>query len=227
MINLLRHIRKSLLEQNNMGKYFKYALGEILLVVIGILIALQINNWNETRKLRIQEKEILSSLVEELKNNNRFLKASIAGNSYINRTSMKLLDSIKFGYTNFDRESILITTAHNPRFFHYPVMEGILNKENQLVTRKKKIIPRLRVMKALDKNIQKNLYYLDENWNHHLSKFSINCGFDFSTKTKNKEIIHLKKLEKCGYPKEKLEAIISLTCELRYFYVNGGGSRSI
>ena len=36
--------------ENKTGKYFKYALGEIILVVIGILIALQINNWNEDRK---------------------------------------------------------------------------------------------------------------------------------------------------------------------------------
>jgi hypothetical protein len=52
--------------QNNTGKYFKYAIGEIILVVIGILIALQINNWNQARKSRIQEikiyKEILSDL---------------------------------------------------------------------------------------------------------------------------------------------------------------------
>jgi hypothetical protein len=47
MIKFFRHIRRSLLEQNKMGKYFKYAIGEILLVVIGILIALSINNWND------------------------------------------------------------------------------------------------------------------------------------------------------------------------------------
>ena len=44
------------------GKYFKYAFGEILLVVIGILIALQINNWNEQRKLKNEEHELLGNL---------------------------------------------------------------------------------------------------------------------------------------------------------------------
>ncbi|NNL82603.1 MAG: hypothetical protein HKP28_04380 [Winogradskyella sp.] len=43
------------MEQNKTGKYFKYAIGEIILVVIGILIALQINNWNEQRKEKQQE----------------------------------------------------------------------------------------------------------------------------------------------------------------------------
>ena len=41
------------MEENKTGKYLKYAIGEIVLVVIGILIALQINNWNEERKLYI------------------------------------------------------------------------------------------------------------------------------------------------------------------------------
>ncbi len=43
------------MEQNKTGKYFKYAIGEIVLVVIGILIAISINNWNEHRKERIHK----------------------------------------------------------------------------------------------------------------------------------------------------------------------------
>jgi len=44
------------MEKNKTGKYFKYAIGEIILVVIGILIALSINNWNEQRKNRANER---------------------------------------------------------------------------------------------------------------------------------------------------------------------------
>ncbi len=65
MIKFFRHIRKSLLEQNNMGKYIKYAIGEILLVVVGILIALGINNWNENRKEQRIEHILLRKLQEE------------------------------------------------------------------------------------------------------------------------------------------------------------------
>jgi hypothetical protein len=54
------------MEKNKTGTYFKYAIGEIVLVVIGILIALSINNWNENRKNSIEENEILSSLLENL-----------------------------------------------------------------------------------------------------------------------------------------------------------------
>ena len=55
MIKFFRKIRQKLLSENNFGKYLLYALGEILLVVIGILIALQVNNWNESKKISRQE----------------------------------------------------------------------------------------------------------------------------------------------------------------------------
>ena len=55
------------MEKNRTGKYLKYAIGEILLVVIGILIALQINNWNEEKKLRKLEISYLSGILYDLK----------------------------------------------------------------------------------------------------------------------------------------------------------------
>ena len=69
MIKFFRHIRKSLLMENKTGKYFKYAIGEIVLVVIGILIALQINNWNESRLEKNREKITISNLNAEFKEN--------------------------------------------------------------------------------------------------------------------------------------------------------------
>lgn len=59
MIKFFRHIRQPLLSENKFSKYLLYAIGEIVLVVIGIPIALQINNWNEQRKAAIWGKEIL------------------------------------------------------------------------------------------------------------------------------------------------------------------------
>lgn len=70
MIKFFRNIRRSLLNDGKTGKYLKYAIGEIILVVIGILIALQINNWNEQRKanklLRTYEANIINELEEDL-----------------------------------------------------------------------------------------------------------------------------------------------------------------
>ncbi len=66
MIKFFRRIRQRLLLENKVGNYLIYAIGEIILVVIGILIALAINNWNENRKLRYQETVYLHNLKEDL-----------------------------------------------------------------------------------------------------------------------------------------------------------------
>lgn len=66
MIKLFRKIRRNLLIKNKIRTYLKYAIGEIILVVIGILIALQINNWNEDRKLQKEEIRILNNLQVDL-----------------------------------------------------------------------------------------------------------------------------------------------------------------
>tara|TARA_B100000795_G_C22750722_1_gene419308 strand:- start:690 stop:872 length:183 start_codon:yes stop_codon:yes gene_type:complete len=59
MIKFFIKIRQKLLTENNFGKYFIYAIGEIILVVIGILIAIQINNWNDSQKDSYRETKIL------------------------------------------------------------------------------------------------------------------------------------------------------------------------
>jgi len=65
MIKFFRHIRQTLIMENKTGKYLKYAIGEIVLVVIGILIALQVNNWNEELKIKNEEKSTLEKLFNE------------------------------------------------------------------------------------------------------------------------------------------------------------------
>jgi hypothetical protein len=67
MIKFFRHIRKRLLAENRFSRYLIYAIGEIILVVIGILIALQINNWNENRKMENQELKMLNELLVNLR----------------------------------------------------------------------------------------------------------------------------------------------------------------
>ena len=68
MIKFFRRIRQQLLSEGNTGKYLKYAIGEIILVVIGILIALQVNNWNEGKKIEQEQLLFLNTLKEDLNN---------------------------------------------------------------------------------------------------------------------------------------------------------------
>ena len=76
MIKFFRKIRYDLMNQNKTTKYFKYAIGEIILVVIGILIALQVNNWNETRIEQNRIKQYAKSLIQDLKNDIDMLEVS-------------------------------------------------------------------------------------------------------------------------------------------------------
>ena len=59
MIKFFRHIRQKLLTDNKFGRYLLYAIGEIFLVIIGILVALSVNNKNELRKEKAEEEKIL------------------------------------------------------------------------------------------------------------------------------------------------------------------------
>ena len=66
MIKFFRKIRQKMLTENKFSKYLIYAIGEIILVVIGILIALSINNWNENKKASLKEATNLKSIKSEL-----------------------------------------------------------------------------------------------------------------------------------------------------------------
>lgn len=67
MVKFFQRIRRKLIDEGHLKKYMIYAVGEILLVVIGILIALQLNSWNQNRLDDIEEKRILTSISQELK----------------------------------------------------------------------------------------------------------------------------------------------------------------
>ena len=66
MIKFFRKIRQRLLTENKFSKYLIYAIREIVLVVIGILIALSINNWNEGNKRKSQERDLLLQMKHNL-----------------------------------------------------------------------------------------------------------------------------------------------------------------
>lgn len=109
MTKFFRRIRYHLLEKNKTGKYFKYAIGEIFLVVIGILIALQINNWNENRKVLQDIEETKIALKKELEKNieitsyfvsNGYLLSDVLQEIKTNE-ELKKLENIKSFYGEF------------------------------------------------------------------------------------------------------------------------------
>lgn len=98
MIRFFRNIRFKLATENKVANYLRYAIGEILLVVIGILIALQVNNWNEQRKDRIQEKKFLVRLEAE-----------------INTDIGNISNSILANKNRMQRAEFLMATADHPQ----------------------------------------------------------------------------------------------------------------
>jgi len=119
MIKFFRKIRYDLMEKNKTGKYLKYAIGEIILVVIGILIALQINNWNETSKNEREQIVFLNNLKNDLNNDliqlDQILKFQKEKLSTVN----KLKDQL-FSNKDFEKIELLfakISTSDNDTYF--------------------------------------------------------------------------------------------------------------
>ncbi len=92
MIKFFRKIRYDLMNQNKTAKYFKYAIGEIILVVIGILIALQINNWNQRSKEQKLEQNYVELLTQDLQSDAENLTDLVMVSNKIVNSKHILLD---------------------------------------------------------------------------------------------------------------------------------------
>ena len=95
MIKFFRKIRYDLMGKNKTGKYLKYAIGEIILVVIGILVALQINTWNEEKKERVQEQKYLIEIKANLESDLLQIEDIRNGYQQISVTADSILMFIK------------------------------------------------------------------------------------------------------------------------------------
>ena len=120
MLTFFRRIRKSFLGSGSTGKYLLYAIGEILLVVIGILIALQINNWNENNKDRALEKQyycilyedvlqdderinqLISQMAERKSNANQLLRILLDGEYNAREILLQYIKTIRGSAVNFE-----------------------------------------------------------------------------------------------------------------------------
>jgi hypothetical protein len=111
MLRFFRIIRQNLLMEKNNAKYFKYAIGEILLVVIGILIAVSINNWNDYRVDQSLEKSYLNSIITDIDENTSRMQEVI-------EMSNALVESGNFLLTHFKnptkkQDAVLMTHVGN------------------------------------------------------------------------------------------------------------------
>ena len=136
MIKFFRHIRQSMINQNRTKKYLLYAIGEIILVVIGILIALQFNNWNTD----MQTKEIQIKYLNEIANNLKADLEDVRFNIGFNETRLNasriVLNSLNHNDTYSDSldvyyGSLLYTTRS---VVNYSAYETLKSKGLEIVT---------------------------------------------------------------------------------------------
>ncbi|MBM1104513.1 hypothetical protein JQC67_00040 [Aurantibacter crassamenti] len=122
MIKFFRSIRQQLLSENKFSKYLLYAIGEIILVVIGILIALSINNWNEGRKLENDRLKLMRDLKKELLINKASLDNHLLG-LQINNSQLNKVINFSAGTLELPIDSLRIYSSN----LIYPIDLSILN----------------------------------------------------------------------------------------------------
>jgi hypothetical protein len=111
------------MEKNKSGKYFKYAIGEIILVVIGILIALQINNWNQQHKQKNEELKQLKALKLEFEKNALILDSITKHHTENEDATLRLINATNH-YTISEFDSLYLKTVYN---YNFDPSKGIYN----------------------------------------------------------------------------------------------------
>ncbi|MCK0178162.1 DUF6090 family protein [Flavobacteriaceae bacterium S0862] len=110
MIKFFSKIRYNLMETGKTGKYLKYAIGEIILVMIGILLALQVNNWNIDRINSNKEATILANIHEEFKANKIQLERVVKTHQDAHSNTAKIINL--FPLTSIPQPGVLDSLSH-------------------------------------------------------------------------------------------------------------------
>lgn len=148
MIKLFRNFRKKLLAEGKTTNYLKYAIGEIVLVMIGILLALQVNNWNEERKLFSVQREFLNNLKAEFESNTQILIDKIEKHHFVYEKSdqmtnlfgpdakpidPKLLDTLMFSLAYIPKYLPVTTYSTNLELLEDNALKILLVKWNSML----------------------------------------------------------------------------------------------
>ena len=172
MINFFRKIRKKLADDNKPLKYMRYAIGEIVLVVVGILIALSINNWNEEKLNKTKEHILLKEMHDELGLDVKELQIKIqsyedwikSNQMVLNHLNMKTVnnDSLGFYYNNLAGYLIFnnnTSTFENLKSIGFDLISSD-SLRRQITTLYSKEYPLIKHSTGIwDSNIQINLFY--------------------------------------------------------------------
>lgn len=178
MISLFRKIRQKLLQEGKTANYLKYAIGEILLVVIGILIALSINNWNETRKDQIAEGEFLEGIKNDLTDDRILIEFIISRIVPKIEAYNQLNQNVQLDYTDdkMEIDSLLSVYLFVGQRTFYPISGSFQSAVagNEINTYKNKELIRsiIRFYDSTYPRIIENGQILDDRWDNLSQKYS-------------------------------------------------------
>ena len=130
MIKFFRKIRQKLLSENKFSKYLIYAIGEIVLVVIGILIALSINNWNIKNQERKTDRINLLALQREFIENKKILNELMELNTSNIEGATKMIESFKSGVSDSLSENTIANITYQTlgREINFTPNTGVLTE---------------------------------------------------------------------------------------------------
>lgn len=178
MIKFFRRIRQKLLSENNFSRYLLYAIGEIFLVVIGILIALSINNWNENRKHDNAEKVFLSGIKSDLLRDREYIYYVL---DYIEpkieayRILMNL-EQQDYNTNKMQIDSLLSIYIFSPQRTFYPVSESfqaaVAGNEINKYKRKEASQKIIKLYSSTYGRVVDNGEMLDNRWSSLSKKYS-------------------------------------------------------
>ena len=172
MIKFFRRLRQKLLEENRFSKYLLYAFGEIILVVIGILIALQLNNWNEAQKLKETERIILADLKSEFLENIESAEGSIELNLLNSQTCVQINDLIQsdsLQYYQKKLDSCLVQLGYISSYKpDRGVMDQIINSGKINVLSNPKLRSSITKLNSTIDEAASDSKYASENYTHNL-----------------------------------------------------------
>jgi len=159
MIKLFKNIRQKLLVEGRTHNYLKYALGEIVLVVLGILIALQINNWNEEHILEAKSQNYYKQLLEDLKKDRIFIAQTVKKFELQRKAYQDYLNKFKtsqFTLTSIYEDLLHLNTESYALYFNTSTIESLQNT-GEIV-----LVPHLLRNKLLDLKRMQQKITLDE-----------------------------------------------------------------
>jgi len=177
MSKFFRKIRQKSIKENRFANYLKYAFGEIVLVVIGILIALQINTWNENRKDRNSEKAILTGLKSEFQENLSIIDSTIQANQNVSRACTLLTQIIRSNTLEENAKQVDSLILHMLLISSFDantgVTEEVLNSGKLDLIRNEKIRKRITGWTGKLNDIEEDVEFRFVNYNESLMPFLI------------------------------------------------------